>query len=616
MAESMSGVKSLKDPVMSEIIQKSYKHYNEKMVGKDGRPLADTDKSDFDKDGDIKEKVTYSEAVSYRLGAAVLMGDKNTFDRIWLWTTANMQRKNISRIYNTTSKQWQPLDPSKKDNLFAWQFLPTADGKSGGVLTCYHFDPASDADQDIAAALLWADKKWGSSGKINYKAEALAILNDIWNKETKVINGKRILLGSDTQMYTKDPFTGVATNGINVSYFRPMYYEKLFAKADPDHNWGSMVAPAYEVIRKSETAVVHDESNETITGSVNLAPDWITMDAEGKIHDHDWVQNDYFQGGDAFRTHFWIALQHKLNPSDGAANSYCDHKNANSDFSPGPFLKDQLIKNGTVFSGYNIDGRVHWSDESLQTLGVYMAYFWASGYEEGASKLYGKLQGMYHEEGYWGQDPQNYYGQNWVWFSLFFMNEEGGKYPPAAASVKPFKFEVEPKAKPAPKVEKPKETSKIEAGIVYTVPAASWLNFNNGEKITYTSNSMVLNGSGNMMGIIHTLNKDVRGANLLQFKIKGSHTGVEWRRFKVAVKRPGQEIVMAEEQGGNGNTLIKFKNSNGEEVNGISPDDFVTAEIDLKNFDLSGANELILMLVGNDCTLKNVEIGPFKFIKK
>ncbi|WP_449437807.1 glycosyl hydrolase family 8 [Pedobacter steynii] len=36
---------------------------------------------------------------------------------------------------------------------------------------------ATDGDMDIAYALLLADKQWGSSGKINYKAEAISIIN-------------------------------------------------------------------------------------------------------------------------------------------------------------------------------------------------------------------------------------------------------------------------------------------------------------------------------------------------------------------------------------------------------------------------------------------------------
>jgi endo-1,4-beta-D-glucanase Y len=36
---------------------------------------------------------------------------------------------------------------------------------------------ATDGDMDIAYALLLADKQWGSGGKINYKAEAISIIN-------------------------------------------------------------------------------------------------------------------------------------------------------------------------------------------------------------------------------------------------------------------------------------------------------------------------------------------------------------------------------------------------------------------------------------------------------
>lgn len=36
---------------------------------------------------------------------------------------------------------------------------------------------ASDADQDIAVALIFAHLKWGSAGAINYNTEARAMIN-------------------------------------------------------------------------------------------------------------------------------------------------------------------------------------------------------------------------------------------------------------------------------------------------------------------------------------------------------------------------------------------------------------------------------------------------------
>lgn len=61
--------------------------------------------------------------------------------------------------------------PSTGDSrLMAWQ-VPTAKGDKP--------DSAFDGDADIAYALLLADKQWGSTGAIHYKAEALKMIEGI-----------------------------------------------------------------------------------------------------------------------------------------------------------------------------------------------------------------------------------------------------------------------------------------------------------------------------------------------------------------------------------------------------------------------------------------------------
>ncbi|MGG4397493.1 glycosyl hydrolase family 8 [Paenibacillus thiaminolyticus] len=44
-------------------------------------------------------------------------------------------------------------------------------------------DAATDGDMDMAYALLLADKQWGSSSGINYRAEAVNLINAIMQSE-------------------------------------------------------------------------------------------------------------------------------------------------------------------------------------------------------------------------------------------------------------------------------------------------------------------------------------------------------------------------------------------------------------------------------------------------
>jgi endoglucanase len=438
------------DPI-DKILIASYNYYLKNFISSDGRPLGDSDVNDLDQDGNREEKNTYSEGVSYVLLRAGLMNDKTTFDNAWTWTKNNLQRKSIKKVYNPDSKAWEPMATSKRDHLFAWRYHPGVGNAPGGVLSFYDFDPAADADQDIAAALLLAHKKWGGGGKINYLSDARAILDDIWNKETHVIAGKRVLLGGDTQIYTKDPFTGEQTYGINPSYLRPTYYSKLFAEADPEHDWPSMVAPAYELIEQASDATMHNEAKEPVQGSVNFVPDWIAVDKHFAVRDHGWRiddhagRNDYYAGGDAYRTLFWMGVQAQIDPQDTTAQKYfSDRSGTKADFGPYTFLKNQLDTHGTIYSGYAIDGSIHWETEALHTLSAYMYYFTVAADKTSTEKIFKKIMDTYHPEGFWGINGGAYYAQNWIWLVLFSMAKgpkgflgKGGIHTPSQ-----FPFEV------------------------------------------------------------------------------------------------------------------------------------------------------------------------------
>ncbi|MDD5593219.1 MAG: glycosyl hydrolase family 8 [Candidatus Margulisbacteria bacterium] len=413
------------------IIKTSYNHYIKANIGPNDRPLADMDNDDIDGDGNFDEKLTYSEGVSYLLLRAVEMNDQTTFDKAWAWAQKNLQRKNIHQVYNPDAHQWQAF--GKNDHLFAWRWVPDCGGRAGGVMsTKQDFDPASDADQDIAAALLKAHTRWGSAGQVNYQKEGQAILNDIWNKETKVIAGKRVLIAGDTQNLTVDPFTGKPTFGVNPSYLRPSYYGKLFADNDRAHDWRSMVAPAYEIIEKAADATLHDELGQPVQGTKNLTPDWVALDSNFNIHDYGWKkgdhksQKDYFAGGDAFRILYWMTVRLKENPGDTTAKRFFnEHTGTAADFGPFSFLKSELTANGTIFSSYNIDGEIHWPSETPQALAAYLVYFWAAGDIDSANKIMGRLQNRYDNQGFWqASEEDNYYAQNWVWFALNLINQE------------------------------------------------------------------------------------------------------------------------------------------------------------------------------------------------
>ncbi|MGW5745615.1 glycosyl hydrolase family 8 [Amycolatopsis sp. NPDC003861] len=118
-------------------------------------------------------------------------------------------------------------------------------------------DSATDGDLEIAYGLLIADKKWGSGGAVNYKAEAVRIINAIKKSE---VNGttKFTLLGdwgNDAEY----------KNSSRSSDWMPGHL-RAFAAATGDSFWTS-------VRTRSETAVTQLQSS--YAPNTGLLPDFV-----------------------------------------------------------------------------------------------------------------------------------------------------------------------------------------------------------------------------------------------------------------------------------------------------------------------------------------------------
>lgn len=118
-------------------------------------------------------------------------------------------------------------------------------------------DSATDGDLEIAYGLLVADKKWGSTGSVNYKAEAVRIINAIKKSE---VNGttKFTLLGdwgNDAEY----------KNSSRSSDWMPGHL-RAFAAATGDSFWDS-------VRTRSETAVSQLQSQ--YAPNTGLLPDFV-----------------------------------------------------------------------------------------------------------------------------------------------------------------------------------------------------------------------------------------------------------------------------------------------------------------------------------------------------
>jgi endoglucanase len=144
------------------LITSSWEIYKDKFMTRDGRVL---DKTQGD--------VTTSEGQSYALLRAVWVDDKDTFDMVWKWTKTNLKHEN--------------------DSLFGWRWGKQEDN-AYGFMPGGGENAASDADSDIALALILASRRWEQK---EYEVEAKNILKDIWERETTTAFNSRYLIAGE-----------------------------------------------------------------------------------------------------------------------------------------------------------------------------------------------------------------------------------------------------------------------------------------------------------------------------------------------------------------------------------------------------------------------------------
>jgi len=170
---------------------------------------------------------TVSEGIGYGMLAAVYMNDQPLFDGLWAFEQEN-------------------LDPN---GLMNW--APEGTGADCG-------GAATDADEDMAFALVMADRQWGGQGALSqtYKQTAIGIIGRIWN--TEVFQSKWLRAGDGDW----------ATNtNLNISYSAPAYY-RVFQSIDPNtsDDWSAVVEQTY--------ATIGDALSGNGNGANGLVPAW------------------------------------------------------------------------------------------------------------------------------------------------------------------------------------------------------------------------------------------------------------------------------------------------------------------------------------------------------
>jgi endoglucanase len=318
------------------------------------------------------DNITTSEGQSYTMLRAVWMDDQTAFDQSLKWAKAYLQRP---------------------DHLFAWRYGPMGDGTYGIQTHLGGQNTASDADCDIALALIMASARWNDP---SYLKEAKQIIKSVWEREVVMIKGKPVLVALDLE---SDPRKQEVI--VNPSYFSPFEY-KVFATIDPDHDWLALSDNSYDIL----LAVSKDKLGSP--ASSGLPPDWMSMDKTTGAFGKPAKDQTTNYGFDAVRTPWRLALDWQ----------WFKDPRAKQVLATMHFLGDQWHKHGQLKAIYARDGSVVGDYESLAMYGTAMGYFLAIDPAAGREVYQRKLQVLYSPDTQSAVEGLRYYDGNWIWFGI------------------------------------------------------------------------------------------------------------------------------------------------------------------------------------------------------
>jgi endo-1,4-beta-D-glucanase Y len=243
---------------------------------------------------------TVSEGIAYGMMLAVVMGDQPLFDALWQYTQLWLDERGLMHWYINAAGT-MPL------------------GKGG----------ATDSDEDMAWALVMADKQWGGGGALGepYIEIAKKQIERIWDHEVDHDHNDLLLPG--------DQWGAVL---FNPSYFAPSEYRVFGEVTGKTAEWARVIDTGYAVIAKSLNAQSKNVDN-------GLVPAWC---------DENGVPTEPFAGGplnyqyDSARMPFRLGFDYCVF-NEPRAKAYLDKTNA--------FFA--AIGAGNITDGYDLGGTPH-----------------------------------------------------------------------------------------------------------------------------------------------------------------------------------------------------------------------------------------------------------------
>lgn len=220
-------------------------------------------------------------------------------------------------------------------NLMAWQ-----QGDTGSeIIDINGADSATDGDMDIAYSLLLAHSQWGSSGDINYLAEAKTLINAIMDAEVNQ---------SDWTLRIAD----WATSGKWASATRPsdwmMQHLKDYQLATGDARWGKVVDHTYSAM---------GSLFQSFSPQAGLLPDFVIRDGASFTPALAWFLESEVDGDynyNSARTPWRIGTDYLITGETRALDQLATMNNwirSKTDNTP-----------SNIKGGYKLDGTEHLAD--------------------------------------------------------------------------------------------------------------------------------------------------------------------------------------------------------------------------------------------------------------
>lgn len=336
-------------------LEKDYEFYKSQFMSEDGRIM-----------DPAKNNITTSEGQSYIMLQSLAVDNQKTFDLTYKWAKNNLQRP---------------------DKLFSWLW-----GKNkNGEYKILDENSASDADVDIAFALLLAYEKWNKS---EYLMEATSIVNSIWDNETKRVDHNLVLMPGVKQ-------TNDSKIEINPSYFSP-YAFRFFQKYDENHDWSCLIDSSYyyigAIMKKTKT---------------HLPPNWFSIE-NGQIVLENFEKSDFSY--DSVRVYARIYLDY-LKTSE---------KRALPILETSKFFVEQWNQYNRFYTNYKINGELRDKSQYIGSIAIILPVINMYNPKIAREIYDSKLKSEFENEKYWST-KKDYFGKNLSWFGAYLYSHTSTK---------------------------------------------------------------------------------------------------------------------------------------------------------------------------------------------